>query len=457
MKPGQSRPADDARRRRSAIGLCLLMFLMLATPLVQPLENNVPTPSHATFFTPTLNATSVNTTNNGMLNIPANETFSGGRLDITPMWTDTGLTGHRFGIDLNAGWSGQHNGTLGIGHGGQLSLSPVSTVASLTDFETLVETLPDWEGQGPDHEVWNVVALPLSGVGAGQPTNATHGQRVLTTQALGGLTANMSGCLASPSMTVPAFVSGYRLTFDHWLSLHDDDAAWMEWRGSGGTWQTLNPIVAYPNASSLQQAPSSVWSGQSTVWERAEFLLDGLTNASTATLEVRACYETSASVGTRQGWYIDNLTISNQGDQPGAWFHGNLSGSYANNADGKMYVLADVSGTTGTLELQFWANWDLEGAFSDNLMVALSVNNGTTWQSVSGIPGLPGNGFTSQGRFYTDESWVGYPSSTHCPAVWPRTPTRPRCCLNSTSKPTTKRVSEVLPRPDGRALPSTTC
>jgi len=106
----------------------------------------------------------------------------------------------------------------------------------LTDFETLVETLPDWEGQGPDHEVWNVVALPLNGAAAGQPTNATQGQRVLTTQALGGLTSNMSGCLASPPMTVPAFVAGYRLTFDHWLSLHDDDAAWMEWRGNGGTW-----------------------------------------------------------------------------------------------------------------------------------------------------------------------------------------------------------------------------
>ncbi len=408
MKPGQSRPANDAKRRRSAVGLCLLMVLMTLTPLAKPLENNVPTPSLATFFTPAVNATSVNTTNNGMLSISANQTFSGGRLDLTPTWTDTGLTGHRFGIDLNAGWSGQHNGTLGIGHGGQLSLSPVSTVASLTDFETLVETLPDWEGQGPDHEVWNVVALPLNGAGAGQPTNATQGQRVLTTQALGGLSSNMSGCLASPPMTVPAFVAGYRLTFDHWLSLHDDDAAWMEWRGNGGTWQTLHPTVAYPNASSLQQAPASVWSGQSSVWERAEFALDGLVNASTTTLEVRACYETSASVGTRQGWYIDNFTLANQGDQPGAWFHGNLSGSYANNADGKMYVLADVSGTTGTLELQFWANWDLEGAFSDNLMVALSVNNGTTWQSVSGIPGLPGNGFTSQGTFYTDESlgWV---------------------------------------------------
>jgi hypothetical protein len=115
MKPGQSRPANDAKRRRSAVGLCLLMVLMTLTPLAKPLENNVPTPSLATFFTPAVNATSVNTTNNGMLSISANQTFSGGRLDLTPTWTDTGLTGHRFGIDLNAGWSGQHNGTLGIG------------------------------------------------------------------------------------------------------------------------------------------------------------------------------------------------------------------------------------------------------------------------------------------------------------------------------------------------------
>ena len=408
MNPGSSQRTSSPHQRRSAIGLCLLMVLMSASPIVEPLTEPVPAPSHATFFTPSLNASGVNTTTNGMLSISANETFSGGRLDVTPTWSETGLTGHRFGIDLNAGWSGQHNGTLGLGHGGQLTLSPASTVATLTDFETLVETLPDWEGQGTDHEVWNVVALPLAGLTSGQPANATHGQRVLATQALGGVTANMSGCLASPSMAVPAFVSGYELSFDHWLAFHDDDAAWVEWRGNGGAWQTLEPTGAYPNATSLAQAPSSAWAGQSSAWQQAVFALDGLMTASTTTLEVRTCFETSSTSGTRDGWFIDNLTVVNQGDLPGAWFHGNLSGSYANNADGKMYVLADVSGTTGALELEFWADWDLEGAFSDNLMVALSVNNGTTWQSVSGIPGLPGNGFTSQGTFYMDESlgWV---------------------------------------------------
>lgn len=416
MKPAQSSPPDARMKRRSAFGLCLLMFLMSMSPIVQPLESTPSNPSHATFFTPTLNATNVNTSTTGMLSISANETFSGGRLDVTPTWTDTGLTGHRFGIDQNAGWNGQHNGTLGIGHGGQLSLAPVSTLATLTDFETLVETLPDWEGQGTDHEVWNVVPLPLPGAVVGRPSNATQGQRVLATQALEGLDANMNGCLASPPMSVPAFVAGYRLTFDHWLAFQDNDAAWFEWRGNGGAWQTLHPTVAYPNASSLSFAPSPAWAGQSSAWQQAVFDLDGTVTAQMSTLEVRACFETSTSTGTRQGWFIDNFTVSNQGDQPGAWFHGNFSGSYANNADGRMHVHADVSGTTGPLELEFWANWDLEGAFSDNLMVALSVNNGTTWQSVSGIPGLPGNGLNIQGTFYTDESLGWLPVSYALPS-----------------------------------------
>ena len=66
-----------------------------------------------------------------------------------------------------------------------------------------------------------------------------------------------------------------------------------------------------------------------------------------------------------------------------------MSGDYANNADGRLYLPANLSGLTGPMRLEFWANWDLEGSFSDNLLVYVSVNNGTTWAPVSGIPGMP--------------------------------------------------------------------
>ena len=117
-------------------------------------------------------------------------------MELTPMWRDDGDGSHRFGIDSGAGWNGVHNQTQGIGHGGQLSLAPLSTMATLADFETLVETIPDWEGQGLHHGAWIVQSLNGTPSNANAPSNATDGQRVLATQGYGGLDANMSGCLA---------------------------------------------------------------------------------------------------------------------------------------------------------------------------------------------------------------------------------------------------------------------
>jgi hypothetical protein len=241
----------------------------------------------------------------------------------------------------------------------------------------LVETLPDWEGQGLHHGAWIVQSLNGTPSNANAPSNATDGQRVLATQGYGGLDANMSGCLASPNIPVPAFVSRFNLSFDHWLSLEDDDAAWVEWRASGGSWQQLNPSTPYTNASTPLGAPSTSWAGQSAGWDHASFGLDALLPSGSTDVEVRFCFSTSTSNASRNGWYIDNFTVSNQGDVPGAWFHGNMSGDYANNANGRLYLRSNLSGFSGPLELEFWADWDLEGAFADNLLVSFSVDNGT--------------------------------------------------------------------------------
>ncbi|RJU96597.1 MAG: hypothetical protein DWC10_06295 [Candidatus Poseidoniales archaeon] len=415
MKPVALAGHADFHRAGRAIGLGLLFLLAPLLSAIQP-EELVETSVHpSTFFTPAVNATSVNLTSTNMLSIPANETFLDGTLDITPTWMEAGLTGHRFGVDLQSGWSGDHNNTQGIGHGGQLSLAPSSTLATLTDFETLVETLPDWEGQGTDHGAWNVHLFPSSSPPANHPANATDGQRALATQAYGGLQANMTGCIASPAWDVPAFVSRFNLTFDHWLSFGDDDAAWMEWRGSSGAWSVLSPSVPYPNVSSLSSTPSTTWAGQTTAWQSVHVSLDTLMTGSSTTVQFRFCFKTSPDAGEREGWFIDNFTLSNEGDLPGAWFHGNMTGDYANNANGRLYLHADVSGLTGPLEVEYWANWDLEGGFADNLLLSLSMNNGSTWTIVSGIPGMPGNGFTSQGTFYMDESQGWIPISYSLP------------------------------------------
>ena len=222
-----SRNAPATRQGALALGMSLLMLLVLAVPMASPLGEKPPDALYSTLYTPQGNSVGVNTTSTGVLGIPYNQTFSGGLLDVTPMWAEAEDTSARFGIDANTGWNGTHQGTQGIGHGGQLSLAPQSTLATLTDFETLIETLPDWIGQGPNHNAWNVVPLTNTTAQTGEPTAPTHGQRVLATQAQGGLGANMSGCLASPTETLPVIVNRYNLTVDHWLAFFDDDAAWV--------------------------------------------------------------------------------------------------------------------------------------------------------------------------------------------------------------------------------------
>ena len=244
------------RKGALALGMSLLMLLVLVTPMASPLQESASRASHSSYYTPQTGSSGVNTTSTGVLSVPYNQTFSGGQLDVTPMWAEAEDTSARFGIDANTGWNGTHQGTQGIGHGGQLSLATQSTLASLTDFETLIETLPDWVGQGPNHNAWNVVPLTNATAQPGKPTLPTDGQRVLATQAQGGLSANMTGCLASPAESIPAFVDRYNLTVDHWLAIFDDDAAWVEGRLSGGTWEVLTPSTPYTNASALAGAPA---------------------------------------------------------------------------------------------------------------------------------------------------------------------------------------------------------
>ena len=84
--------------------LCLLMLLVSASPMVEPAPNfTAATPSKSTYYTPQPNETGLNLTSTGVLNIPYNQTFTGGQLSITPMWAEAPDTSARFGIDANAG------------------------------------------------------------------------------------------------------------------------------------------------------------------------------------------------------------------------------------------------------------------------------------------------------------------------------------------------------------------
>ncbi len=375
-------------------------------PLNEPVK-----PATVQTFLPQGNATNVSLSQNNALSIPYNETFTGGNLSVSPEWLPYSDLSHSFGIESGNGWLGTHNGTQGIGRGGQLSLASQQSIASLTDFETLVETAVGWRGTGLHHEVWGVTQPGSWTTNSTHslPSSAVDGQNVVGTVHPHDLQADMTGCLISPSFQIPGFVSNYTLSFDHWLALEDSDAAWMEWRTSTlNPWQTLAPVGGYTNTSGLSTTPSQVWSGQSNQWLSSEFSLDSYIPSGAETFEFRMCFQTSSDTSYRGGWFLDNMNLSNSGDVPGVWFHGNQTGAYAADAYGRLRVEVDVSGMNGPVELEFWANWDLEGSFNDNMQTFLSLDNGSTWQLISGLPGLPGNGFNWQGTYYMDESnrWV---------------------------------------------------
>ena len=153
--------ARSSARSLTAVGLCFLMCMVVFSPMVPPVFEPETSPERATYYIPSGTETGVNTTNTNVLSIPYNQTFSGGQLDVTPMWSGAADTSSRFGIDGRKGWNGSHQGTQGIGHGGQLSLATQSTVGTLTDFETLIATLPDWIGQGPNHNTWNLSLIHI--------------------------------------------------------------------------------------------------------------------------------------------------------------------------------------------------------------------------------------------------------------------------------------------------------
>ena len=94
-------PVRSHRRGVAAVGLSVLMLLVLASPMVQPSTLSSETAARSTYYTPQGQAQGVNTTSTGVLTVPYNRTFSGGQIDITPMWSDAPDTAARFGLDLS--------------------------------------------------------------------------------------------------------------------------------------------------------------------------------------------------------------------------------------------------------------------------------------------------------------------------------------------------------------------
>ena len=368
-------------------------------------------------FQPGTNETMVDD-NITSIQVPANHTITSGHISIDPVWQTLDENGTYFGSGLSHSWSnGTHNRTSSIAHGGQLSLSTDSSVGSLTDFEAIKMVPTGWLTMGQDGEAWGVENLSSLQTGP-SPRDGNHSLAYLTT------VLNASGCILSPHYDTPEFISNLSFSFDHWRSMASDDAAWVEYTvDNQSSWQQLIPIGGYSDSvttshHNVTQSLSSVWSGDDEQWTTARFELDSLSNiGNSETMRFRLCIAVGAFNSPREGWFIDNVTWQNDGDQPGAWFHGNLNGDYAPNADGTLVMPINFSGLNNPIELEIRSDWDIEGGTNDGMTIWYSMDQGLTWVLLSPLPGLPGNGVVHQGVIYNDESFGWLPMFYPVPAT----------------------------------------
>ena len=349
-----------------------------------------------------------------------NHTVTSGVLEVGTVWTSIGDNGSQYANDVGNGFSsGFHEATNGLLRGGRLSLASPGADEDMEDFETPVLMPTGWLTGGSHDRVWSSHNLSASSVAASLPSLPIDGDRVLL---LGGgqvpLVANMSGCYATPQIDAPAVVRNHTVSFSHAADLLDGDLRWMEWRSSQSTgWLVLPPTDGYPDlnngtfANGLDPDTSTVaagWTSDSSAWVSESLRLDGRLTGGESWYQLRFCFATSVTSGNRSAWLLDDVRISNQGDPSGAWFHGNLSGDYAPNADGWLLMDVDLSNLTAPAEVGFLAHWDLEGGWNDGMTTLLSLDGGSNWTLLSAAPGLPGNGLVWQGSWLSQVSneWV---------------------------------------------------
>lgn len=418
MQENQHLPRNFWRSSRTAL---LLVFLMVSGPLSAANDSSfseslLPAPQSDTtgdlFFHPGVNQSSVNTSLSSAVLVPSNQTFLDGTLEVEPLWNLSDGNGSQFGVSAAHQWNGTHQQTNGIGHGGKLTLATNSSLGSITNFESTVVVAPGWLGTGHDHQSWSIQRpsiVPFSSPsGMLVPSNGSNSVGFLATQALGDLGPDMDGCLRSPIIQGPTFVKNYSLSFEHWTALDQSDAAWVEIRHTNGTWGLISPIGGYPSTVQLNNSPMTVWNGEDSTWQTAEFQLDAYVTDMQDLVQFRLCFQTSSTLGARGGWFVDELKVHNQGDDTASWFHGNMSGDYSPNANGELVFPLDLVNYTGqNVELEIWANWDIQGGASDSLSAWLSLDNGSSYTPISTYPGHPSIGAVCSGAWFNGADSLG--------------------------------------------------
>ncbi len=413
--------------QRRAAFLSLLMLLTLFSAATSATTTNWSGPSKVQ-----VPSGGANVTVEGF-SIPVGETVTDAWLRVgSDSMTDLG-TGRLWEADAtlqqNFSW-GLWNGTTANFFDGSLSLDANYSVGRINDFETLTRTLQYWD-MGGSPGIWEVDdMLGLPGVvnGSGRessggliPIGGVNGRYIVATLAGQALPNGVHSWLESPDFTLPPVINELNLSFKHWQHMYtpslgngNADGAWLEMSlDSGQTWRYMTPDGGYNNRiNAAAPAPNGsggsnfeVWaSPDATRWQTANFNLDnepGILNATHARFRFVVWTDANSTI-QRPGWFLDKVNLTNVGEDPGSWFHGNLTDEYANGAESYLLLEVDLTNASGPIMLNYATDFDMEGDIYDNFRWDWMTANSTNWTPFSG--NLPGNGVLIGGQMYVDDS-----------------------------------------------------
>jgi len=372
-----------------------IVFLLLLSPLssagnaVWLGPGRVPT-------TPSLNP--LNSSIEGWI-LPSNETITDSSFSLEPVFAPAADNGSHWSRDNTPGFSaGIHDGTTSQTDGG-LTLEAIGTIDQFSRFNYGEETFIDLWPRGNNSSIWNPVNLNENN-DEWLPESAMSGEIVAGTSGGTNLSGDNSASLQTKTWTMPSVVKNLNFSFQSWLSIGQSDAAWLELSLDNGLSWTLIEMDNYDASSIL--SGGNAWSGNHSQWQLQSVLLDDIPNLSTSfSLTIRFQIQTQSNCS---GWFLDNITLSHEGNPAGTWFHGNLNGQYAGNAHGRLVMPIDLSNYSSPLQLKYHTDWDIAGSFHDNLNVYISLDNGSSWTRISGMHGIPGNGISYGGILFMQHS-----------------------------------------------------
>ena len=351
-------------------------------------------------FEPDENLTFVEKIDTGILQVPRNHTITEADLSLSSIWNSVPYQNSTFGQDQTFLWNGSVTNVEQSSTTQNLILERVNTANTVNNFEVSSPVPSDgWLGSGPSGDVWTIVQNNSTLVSASNmnlPNSGYDNTSFLSTTGNGDINSNIEACISSPLIDVPKIINNYSLSFLHWMALESSDEVTINFLDASNMWSNL------PFSSTITSNPNS------NNWQLVNISLDSYFSHTSASTRLQFCVKTSQVSVDRGGWFIDEVSLFNEGGSKGAWFHGNFSGDYLPNSISEFIIPANLTNFPYLDELEINANWDIQGYLHDYLTVEYSFDNGTTWNTISGNYGIPGLGIWHNGNRYYGESngWV---------------------------------------------------